>query len=67
MIAAAATEPMVPALLQPLLDKGFIQKRTFDWWLVPAFIVQQTFGYCALIDSALKLLSSTVEEQLSTC
>jgi ATP-binding cassette, subfamily B, bacterial MsbA len=39
MIAAAATEPMVPALLQPLLDKGFIQKRTFDWWLVPAFIV----------------------------
>jgi ATP-binding cassette, subfamily B, bacterial MsbA len=39
MIAAAATEPMVPALLQPLLDKGFMQQRAFDWWLVPSFIV----------------------------
>jgi ATP-binding cassette, subfamily B, bacterial MsbA len=39
MIAAAATEPLVPALLKPLLDKGFTQQSTFDWWLVPACII----------------------------
>jgi ATP-binding cassette, subfamily B, bacterial MsbA len=39
MIAAAATEPLVPALLKPLLDKGFIQQTHFDWWLVPVCII----------------------------
>jgi ATP-binding cassette, subfamily B, bacterial MsbA len=39
MIAAAATEPLVPALLKPLLDRGFIQQTTFEWWLVPVCII----------------------------
>jgi ATP-binding cassette, subfamily B, bacterial MsbA len=39
MLVAAATEPLVPALLKPLLDKGFIQQKAFDWWLVPVFII----------------------------
>ncbi|MBC7610142.1 MAG: lipid A export permease/ATP-binding protein MsbA [Polaromonas sp.] len=33
-IIASATEPFVPALLKPLLDRGF-QKDTFNLWLVP--------------------------------
>ena len=33
-IIAAATEPFVPALLKPLLDRGF-QKDAFNLWLVP--------------------------------
>ncbi|MCY7371145.1 MAG: lipid A export permease/ATP-binding protein MsbA [Polaromonas sp.] len=33
-VVAAATEPFVPALLKPLLDRGF-QGTSFDWWLVP--------------------------------
>lgn len=33
-IVASATEPFVPALLKPLLDRGF-QKDSFSLWLVP--------------------------------
>ncbi|MFC5523447.1 lipid A export permease/ATP-binding protein MsbA [Polaromonas jejuensis] len=33
-IVAAATEPFVPALLKPLLDRGF-QRDAFNLWLVP--------------------------------
>jgi subfamily B ATP-binding cassette protein MsbA len=33
-IAASATEPFVPALLKPLLDRGF-QSDSFNIWLVP--------------------------------
>lgn len=33
-LLASATEPFIPALLKPLLDRGF-QKDSFDLWLVP--------------------------------
>lgn len=33
-IVASATEPFVPALLKPLLDRGF-QRDSFNLWLVP--------------------------------
>lgn len=33
-ITASATEPFIPALMQPLLDKGFKQ-GAFNLWLVP--------------------------------
>ncbi len=33
-VVAALTEPLIPALLQPLLDKGF-NKGGFSLWLVP--------------------------------
>jgi ATP-binding cassette, subfamily B, bacterial MsbA len=39
MVAAALTEPLFAALMKPLLDQGFVEQKTFDWWLVPAFIV----------------------------
>ena len=33
-VLASATEPFIPALLKPLLDRGF-QKDSFNLWLVP--------------------------------
>jgi len=37
-IVASATEPFVPALLKPLLDRGF-QQDGLDFWLVPATLM----------------------------
>ena len=37
-LIGAATEPLIPALLQPLLDSGFT-KGTLNLWLVPVFII----------------------------
>jgi subfamily B ATP-binding cassette protein MsbA len=37
-IAASATEPFVPALLKPLLDRGF-QRDALDLWLVPVSLI----------------------------
>jgi ATP-binding cassette, subfamily B, bacterial MsbA len=34
----AATEPVIPALMQPLLDEGF-SARTWPLWLVPVVII----------------------------
>ena len=36
---AAATEPMIPALLKTLLDDGFGAVRTFALWMVPVAII----------------------------
>jgi len=38
MALVAVCEPMVPALLQPLLDKGF-QQTDFPVWLVPVALI----------------------------
>jgi subfamily B ATP-binding cassette protein MsbA len=37
-LAGAVTEPLIPALLQPLLDKGFTQ-GTLQLWMVPLAIL----------------------------
>ena len=37
-VILSLTEPLIPALMQPLLDKGF-QKRDFNLWLVPCLII----------------------------
>ncbi|MFC7289967.1 lipid A export permease/ATP-binding protein MsbA [Herminiimonas glaciei] len=39
MIMTALTEPMFPAVMRVLLDKGFGGKPTFSLWLVPIAIV----------------------------
>jgi ATP-binding cassette, subfamily B, bacterial MsbA len=49
-IVGAATEPAIPALMKPLLDKGF--KADFNPWLVPAallllFGIRGTAGFIA--------------------
>jgi subfamily B ATP-binding cassette protein MsbA len=38
-IVAAATEPLLPALLKRLLDEGFGAARQFPLWVVPLIIV----------------------------
>ena len=37
-VTAAITEPFIPALLKPLLDRGF-QKDSFNLWLVPLALI----------------------------
>lgn len=37
-VLASATEPLVPALLKPLLDRGF-QNNTLPIWQVPVFLM----------------------------
>ncbi|MES2511042.1 MAG: lipid A export permease/ATP-binding protein MsbA [Pseudomonadota bacterium] len=37
-VVASATEPFVPALLKPLLDRGF-QKGSLDLWMVPVSLL----------------------------
>lgn len=37
-LTAAITEPLMPALLKPLLDRGFTQGQ-LSLWMVPAFII----------------------------
>ena len=50
-IVASATEPFLPALLKPLLDRGF-QRDSFNLWLVPLalmllFTVRGLSGFLA--------------------
>lgn len=50
-IAASATEPLIPALLKPLLDRGF-QKDALELWMVPValmllFTVRGLSGFVA--------------------
>jgi len=39
MIIAAATEPLFPALMKPLLDEGFVHKSNFPLWFVPVALI----------------------------
>jgi subfamily B ATP-binding cassette protein MsbA len=39
MVVAAATEPLFPALMKPLLDEGFVRRSDFPFWWVPAAII----------------------------
>jgi subfamily B ATP-binding cassette protein MsbA len=39
MVALAATEPLFPALMKPLLDKGFSGKPRDDLWIAPLAII----------------------------
>lgn len=39
MIITASTEPMFPAVMKILLDKGFAGKPTFQLWLVPVAVI----------------------------
>ena len=50
-VVGAATEPMIPALMQPLLDSGF-QKGALPLWLIPVviiglFVVRGAAGFVA--------------------
>ncbi len=52
MVVTAATEPLFPALMKPMLDKGFNNADRHDLHLVPLaiiaiFVVRGVFGYIA--------------------
>jgi subfamily B ATP-binding cassette protein MsbA len=52
LILTAATEPLFPALMKPLLDKGFDGQHREDLYLVPfaivaIFVARGLFGYIA--------------------
>jgi ATP-binding cassette, subfamily B, bacterial MsbA len=51
VVIAAATEPLIPALMQPLLDRGF-QAGKLPLWTVPVallglFAIRGIAGFCA--------------------
>ena len=51
VVVAAATEPLIPALMQPLLDTGF-QAGRLPLWIVPVailglFAIRGAGGFCA--------------------
>lgn len=39
MIVAAATEPLFPALMKPLLDDGFVNQSGLPLWVVPTALI----------------------------
>src|SRR5690606_41975050 len=39
MIVAAATEPLFPALMKPLLDDGFVNGTGLPLWAVPTALI----------------------------
>ena len=39
MLFTAATEPMFPAVMKQLLDRGFIGKPTLQLWMVPVAVI----------------------------
>jgi subfamily B ATP-binding cassette protein MsbA len=52
MVVTAATEPLFPALMKPMLDKGFNNAEHNDLYLIPLaiigiFLVRGVFGYIA--------------------
>lgn len=75
-VVASATEPFLPALLKPLLDRGF-QQDSFDLWLVPLtlmllFTVRGLSGFLAQLalakvtnDGLVKLRKAMFDKLLS--
>ncbi len=39
LVVAAATEPLFPALMKPLLDRGFVERTGIELWYVPVAII----------------------------
>jgi ATP-binding cassette, subfamily B, bacterial MsbA len=76
-VIAAATEPFIPALLKPLLDRGF-RDNPFEWWLVPValmvlFTVRALAGFVAQFglakvtnDGLLKLRKAMFDKLLTS-
>ena len=75
-IIASATEPFIPALMKPLLDRGF-QAGSLNLWLVPAsllllFTIRGLAGFVAqyavaeVTNTGLKLLRQAMFDKLLT-
>lgn len=73
MIMTALTEPMFPAIMRVLLDKGFGGKPTFSLWLVPIAIIGifvlrgiSTFMTTYMMTWVTSRLLSTLRQQMFT-
>ncbi len=60
-VLLALSEPLIPALLQPLLDRGF-QKSTLPLWTVPAALVL-LFGVRGLCSFVAQLAMTRITSQ----
>jgi subfamily B ATP-binding cassette protein MsbA len=62
MVCSAALEPVLPALMQPLIDKSLIQKNAASMWQIPLFIVL-AFVLKGLADYVSNVASQTVAQK----
>ncbi len=62
MICSAALEPVLPALMQPLIDKSLIQKNAASMWQIPLFIVL-AFVLKGVADYVSNVASQTVAQK----
>jgi subfamily B ATP-binding cassette protein MsbA len=62
MMCSAALEPVLPALMQPLIDKSLIQKNAASMWQIPLFIVL-AFVLKGVADYVSNVASQTVAQK----
>jgi subfamily B ATP-binding cassette protein MsbA len=62
MVLSAALEPVLPALMQPLIDKSLIQRHGASIWQIPLFIVL-AFVLKGLADYVANVASQTVAQK----
>ena len=62
MVVSAALEPVLPALMQPLIDKSLIQRHGASLWQVPVFIVL-AFILKGIADYVANVASQTVAQK----
>lgn len=62
MMVSAALEPVLPALMQPLIDKSLIQRQGASLWQVPVFIVI-AFVLKGVADYVANVASQTVAQK----
>ncbi len=62
MLVSAALEPVLPALMQPLIDKSLIQQNETSLWQVPALIVM-TFTLKGVADYVANVASQTAAQK----
>jgi len=62
MVVSAALEPVLPALMQPLIDKSLIQRDGISLWQVPVLIVS-TFILKGVADYIANVASQTIAQK----
>ena len=62
MVVSAALEPVLPALMQPLIDKSLIQRNDASAWQIPLFIVM-AFVLKGVADYAANVASQTIAQK----
>lgn len=62
LVVSAGLEPVLPALMQPLVDKSLIQRQGASLWQVPVFIVL-TFTLKGMADYVATVASQTVAQK----